>query len=104
MVDWFAEKLNGAVRDLERIQAGEAPTAQDLVRAPTLHRWRPVRLRNPDGAEAVVLSGTVTGHPDIPPGPATTSMIVAIDPGERWARTLSRWYRLSGKAEDRYGP
>ena len=99
-MDGLEETYAAAARDLERIKAGEAPTEADLAAAPSLHGWWPVTVQS-NGKPAIILAGIVTGHPRLHNGPATTSLVVALDPRGRWARTFSRWYRLGERADER---
>ena len=69
------------------------PTEDDLADAPVLRDWAvavaPLR--------GIHLGGHAHGHPRLPEGAwIVTSRLLAIDPGARWARTISRWYRLDG--------
>lgn len=71
--------------------ADAGPSASDLVNAPVLNYWR--ALVTPNGAP--FLFGMVSGHPLLGSRWITTSQLVAIDPKHGWARTASRWYKLS---------
>ncbi|CAL8969061.1 hypothetical protein RHODGE_RHODGE_03531 [Rhodoplanes serenus] len=87
------ETLRRLVGDLERIHAGQAPTAADLANAPLLDPWLPAYTGAP------VLTGTVTGHPRLGDRPfIATTPIYAIDPHRCWVRTWSRFYRLGFEA------
>jgi len=66
------------------------PSPEDLATAPLLDRWR---LQVTFLGE-LVLEGAVTGHPTLDDTFITTSPLIALDPDSRWARTVSRWYRL----------
>lgn len=74
----------------QRIQDGELPTDAELTTAPLLTGW----ALQDDIGELHRLFGFVTGHPVLPDGWCTTSLILAIDPAHQWARTVSRLYRL----------
>lgn len=83
-------KLEDAGADLERIEKGEAPTPDELARAPRLEFWCVVE----DGPFRV-LQGVVSGHPHIRDGAlVATSPLVVLAENRCWARTLSRFYRL----------
>jgi len=84
-----AERLRPLADDLEGIAEGRAPGEEILARAPVLFKW--TFFADPGGLR---LMGVVAGHPSARPGPILTSMLYAIDPELRWARTLSRFYRL----------
>jgi len=68
-----------------------APAPDTLATAPLLDPWQ---VAVSSRAPATILLGIVTGHPRLPDGPVETSVLLALDPQGRWARTLSRWYRL----------
>jgi len=77
-------------RSLELGMAG--PGSGDLDDAPTLTHW--IAIHDPDYGGAVLL-GTPTGHQTCI-GPLTrTSRLCGLDEAGNWARTASRWYRLS---------
>lgn len=81
-------------RDLERVIKGEGPTDVDLLNSPYLDVWGFVASRD------VCLYGLVSDHPMVGPGPVTTSTLCILDPRGKWARTVSRWYRLGTRLED----
>ncbi|SFV31775.1 hypothetical protein SAMN05216456_1454 [Devosia crocina] len=72
------------------IRAGELPTEADLANAPTLTLW----TYEPLSGEFYRLAGIVAGHPRLPDGSCFTSAVLAIDPCLKWARTVSRFYKL----------
>jgi len=75
-----------------------APSAEELAAAPLLERWRFAFARGERGPSLV---GTVIGHPRLGDRPGVvTSMLLALDPDRRWARTHSRIYRLGAEAEE----
>ena len=83
-------RLHRLLADLDRLERGEF-SAPCLVAEPTLDNWLF------DFRKVSCLSGVVEGHPSVPDGKVIhTSEIFAFldDDGERFARTLSRWYRL----------
>lgn len=78
-------------RALISIAAAEAgPSAEDMEHAPELDLWR---LQVNFFGE-LVLEGNVRRHPVLGDRAIITSPVIALDPNERWARTVSRWYRL----------
>jgi hypothetical protein len=79
--------------DIERIQRGDAPTAAELETAPLLSGW----MIEP--ALTACLSGAVFGHPRL--GSRSfirTSAVHILSRDGTWARTYSRFYRLSDPA------
>jgi hypothetical protein len=75
--------------DVVRIRSGEAPTHEDLERAPILDCWRFGVRPGP------CLLGLVFGHPlHGDRRLIRTSEIFAINTVAGWARTWSRFYRL----------
>ena len=82
-------RLRRLADDLDRIAAGTAPTQTDLKTAPLLVDWQlATRLTG------ICLTGFVAGHPLLGNRKIVTSHLWALDPGYRWARTLSRFYKL----------
>ncbi|WP_413776331.1 DUF6634 family protein [Rhodopseudomonas palustris] len=70
--------------------ASGGPDDALLSSAPTLDRWEVEPY-----AGHTRLTGVVYGHPHLTDGHQIwTSLIIAVDKRRRWARTLSRWYRL----------
>ncbi|WP_439602113.1 DUF6634 family protein [Devosia sp.] len=87
-----ADRLEALAADLRRLAAGHVPSSTELAEAPTLRDWNVVTR------PCLALVGEVEGHPSIADHqPAVTSELCAIDPGERWARTMSRFYRLRSR-------
>jgi hypothetical protein len=82
-------RLRALADDLDRIAAGEAPTAADLAPAPLLVDWRFMLTW-----AGVSLAGFVAGHPLRGSRHIATSPLWVLDPDLRWARTLSRFYKL----------
>lgn len=77
---------------LQSIAAAHAgPSAADLTDAPVLINWHPAI--SPRGH--VLLWGEVIGHPRLGSDHITTSQLIAINYRLGWARTASRWYRVS---------
>ncbi|MHA3980825.1 DUF6634 family protein [Halovulum sp. GXIMD14794] len=71
--------------------SGTAPAPDTLAAAPLIDPWQ---VAVSPHAPVATLLGSVTDHPRLPDGPIDTSVLLALDPQGRWARTLSRWYRL----------
>ncbi|MFK4810954.1 DUF6634 family protein [Devosia sp. ZW T5_3] len=78
------------LRELVRLRSGHMPTDRDLENAPHLSGW--VFGEMDDGHRR--LGGVVTGHPRLPAGWCWTSIVLFVSPDLRWARTISRYYRL----------
>ncbi|MEE7464807.1 hypothetical protein MFUR16E_28230 [Methylobacterium fujisawaense] len=88
----LASKLGKLAEDLERIARGEHPSASDLQDAPILFEWK-VYI-----APVPYLVGIVLGHPHLRDGCIChTSELYTFDPTSGYARTLSRFYRLSAR-------
>jgi hypothetical protein len=82
-------RLRRLADDLDRIAAGTAPTQTDLKNAPLLVDWQlTTRLTG------ICLTGFAAGHPLLGNRKIVTSHLWALSPDLRWARTLSRFYRL----------
>lgn len=84
-------RLKQLVTDLEMIAAGRPPPEiSGETEVPTLSNW--LQIERPVPA----LVGLSSGHPRLPgeARPVVTSHVVMISNDEKWARTLSRWYRL----------
>lgn len=91
MIALSAYKRSRLDRALISIIAAEAgPSARELENGLELDLWRP--QINIFGE--LVLEGTVRGHPILRDQAIITSPVIALDPDERWARTVTRWYRL----------
>lgn len=88
------ERLQALVADMERLRAGlsHAELAAD---APLLDYWS-LTTRS-----EVCLVGRSTGHPLLPGArrPISTSCLWVMSKDRRFARTLSRWYRLGTPAD-----
>ena len=89
-----ATTLRALADDLDKIAAGEAPTAAQLALAPVISRWRPELNRHRRAA----LSGIVSGDPLYGHGERIWLELLAADPDLGWVRGLLSWYRL-GPAE-----
>lgn len=88
MSDSFVPGLPKALAALRSSETG--PRQRDLITAPRLDLWLPVR--NKYGVLA--LWGQVIDHPDFGVDDIVTSPLVAWNPAESWARSINRWYRL----------
>jgi len=84
------DRLLRLAADLQALRDGEGPTASDLEGAPLLSNWE--RGARP----AACLFGNVCDHPMLPGmgRSIVTSDLWVLAADHRWARTLSRWYRL----------
>ena len=82
-------RLRRLVDDLDRIVAKRAPTPTDLKQAPLLVDWRLLMTFS-----GLCLVGFAAGHPLLGSKKIVTSPLWVLDPDLRWARTLSRFYRL----------
>jgi len=73
--------------DLAAIVDGRKPTREDLAAA--------VSIQGTIGLRSVpCLIGHASNHPRLGDRMITTSQLFMVDPNGRWARTLSRFYRL----------
>lgn len=91
----LAEKFQGLAADLALIGNGEGPGPSDLLGSPILQAWAEVPFA------AIRLTGTGKGHPRLGDSEIlTTSIAVVVNETERWARTLSRYYRLGRPARN----
>lgn len=82
------DRLQRLADDLAGIVAGTGPTQADLDGAVLLRNFRVAERSVP------CLRGLAYGHPVLDTGLVMTSQLYALDPEGRWARTLSRFYRL----------
>ncbi|MGE7471973.1 DUF6634 family protein [Bosea sp. NPDC003192] len=74
--------------DLAAIVDGRKPSPEDLASA--------VSIQGTIGQRSVpCLIGQVSNHPRLGNRLITTSQLFMVDPDGRWARTLSRFYRLA---------
>lgn len=80
--------LQRLVDDLSDIAAGTRPTNLDTDRAIVLRDFRLSAIPLP------CLVGYAENHPRLGSKIITTSQLFAMDPEGKWARTLSRFYRL----------
>lgn len=80
--------LQRLVDDLTDIAAGTRPTELDLADAVVIRTPRLSAIPLP------CLIGYADNHPRLGSKIITTSQLFAIDPKGKWARTLSRFYRI----------
>ncbi len=85
-----SKTLKRALKDWEKLANGYSPSLNDLADAPLLVDWEPRWT----ATGVMFLVGQVRGHPKLQDGPCSTSLVLAVDVQEGWARTLSRYYRL----------
>lgn len=85
------ELLQRLVDDLTAIVTGSRPTKADLDSAVVLSAFQLSERSVP------CLVGIAHRHPHLGDQLITTSQVFAADPGWRWARTMSRFYRLDGE-------
>lgn len=82
------DRLQRLTDDLADIVGGTRPTKADLDGAVLLRNFRVAERSVP------CLRGLAHGHPQLDTGLIMTSQLYALDPEGRWARTLSRFYKL----------
>ena len=87
----IAQRIHDLSRDLKLIEQLQAPSIFDIASAPVIDDWRIGRRLEVD------LTGVVSGHPEVGPGPVVTSGLYYLDPIAGYARTLSRWYKLGNR-------
>lgn len=93
----IAAKHRRLADDLDRIARNRPPGPEELQVAPLLMEWRVYVAPLPR------LVGVVLGHPYIPDGHAChTSELFTFDPIAGYARTLSRFYRLTTRPAGKY--
>lgn len=85
-----SKTLKRALKDWQNLANGHSPSPDDLADAPLLVDWEPRWT----AAGVMYLVGQVRGHPKLRDGPRATSIILAADIDEGWARTISRYYQL----------
>lgn len=92
MEDEVLTRLRASIAAAER-----GPTELELMDAPGLVVWGAVL----SAGYGIALSGPVIGHPLLGKTLAVTSLVIRVAPDRTWARTLSRWYQLGSRADDR---
>ena len=68
------------------------PTPDDLAQAPFMTHWMVFQA---PGAEGLIIVGTPAGHPYCVGSLTRTSQLCGLAEDRSWARSASRWYRLS---------
>jgi hypothetical protein len=86
-------RLRQLADDLDRIRMGGTPSKTELAVAPLITEWK-VAL-TPMG---ISLIGFASGHPALGSRRIVTSPLWVVDPDLRWARSMSRFYRLGERA------
>lgn len=86
-------RLRRLADDLDRVAAKRAPTPAELKQAPLLVDWRILMT-----FRGLCFVGFAAGHPLLGSKQIVTSPLWVLDPDLRWARTLSRFYRLGAPA------
>ena len=89
----LSEKLANLAADLSLIEREQGPTAEELEQAPLLLNWRLAP------GPVMALEGLVLDHPKLGTDQICTSMVYYLDRNARWARTLSRYYRLDASKQ-----
>lgn len=84
-----ARLIHALSRDLALIEQLKAPGIKDFLDAPVIEDWSIAHRTD------IAITGIVTGHPRNADGRIITSPVHYLDPVAKFARTLSRWYRLS---------
>jgi hypothetical protein len=84
------ETIAAGLKAAVRIQHGELPTAADLAMAPRLEGWA-IEEVSPG---LFLLVGVVSGHPRVADGWCSTSVLLVLDKHRKYARTVSRLYKL----------
>lgn len=84
------EQVAAGIRAAIKLNEGELPSEAELAGAPLLTAW--VLGQEPGGYSR--LGGFVSGHPRLADGWCWTSVVLYLEPNRRWARTVSRLYRL----------
>ena len=90
----LASRLHVLADDCERLTLGQAVPSTVLEKAPLLKDWVPALT--PAGLQLI---GCAVGHPVHGNRMIMTTPLWCADPDCRWARTLSRFYRLGPPAD-----
>lgn len=89
LIDEHIDVLRRLLSDLEQLRDRGTPSPSSLADAPFLDEWAFAHRLVP------CLNGYPEGHPTCRSGRmARTSDLWVIAPGQRYARTLTRFYRL----------
>lgn len=89
-LDRMIGKLGSLVSDMEALRTGATPQSLAGPSSPVLDGWR-FRLGN-----NLYMEGMSTGHPKLVGTGRliSTSEVFLVTEDQKFARTLSRWYRL----------
>lgn len=90
----LARRLRLLADDATWLQQTRSVSPALLQSAPLIDEW--IIAQTPAGLQLI---GDVTGHPRLRGRMAMTSPLWFADPGGRWVRTLSRFYRLGTPAD-----
>lgn len=90
----LARRLRLLADDAAWLQETRSVSPALLQSAPLIDEW--IIAQTPAGLQLI---GDVTGHPRLRGRMAMTSPLWFADPGGRWVRTLSRFYRLGTPAD-----
>lgn len=84
------ETVAAGIRAAMKLRDGELPTEAELADAPLLTGW----VLGQEQGGYCRLGGFVSRHPRLADGWCWTSVVLFLEPNRRWARTVSRFYRL----------
>ncbi|UYO45737.1 hypothetical protein KQX63_06905 [Rhodopseudomonas palustris] len=83
-------RIIAASEECDLIRASGGPDDALLADAPTLDPYEFEQI-----SAFRIFRGIVRGHPQLHDGDQiSTTLVIAVDPHLRWARTLTGWYRL----------
>ncbi|UYO55201.1 DUF6634 family protein [Rhodopseudomonas palustris] len=83
-------KIIAVAEECDRIRAAGGPDDALIADAPIIDQYEFEQI-----PAFRILRGIVRGHPQLHDGDQiSTTLVLAVDPGLRWARTLTGWYRL----------
>lgn len=86
------------MKDSAFLASDRDPPDEVLQAAPLLDAW--YKVHHPNTDKGYCLCGHVSGHPELSDGRLIrTSAVAKLDSRGRWARTVSRFYRL-GRSHD----
>ena len=88
-----ARSVQALARDLRSLEQRIPPTIEQRMEAPIIEQWMVTYRLEP------ALVGMVSGHPIRADGRAVTSGLYYLDTEQKFARTLSRYYRLGRPKE-----
>src|ERR1700732_925503 len=94
-INVLCRELEQLTHDLQCLKSVQSPTEEILHASPLLDEWSFGFTPSP------CLIGTLYGHPMLGNCRSVhTSELVLIDPGRRWARTWSKFYRLGSQMRE----